>query len=62
MCRHESNMLMGTADGIVCRGCGKVFHSFFELVGDAKLDPDAPIKSPAPAEKPKRTRKKKEDA
>lgn len=31
MCKHEAHMLTGTADGIFCQGCGKVFHSFEEL-------------------------------
>lgn len=31
MCKHENHMLTGTAEGIHCRGCGAVFHSFEEL-------------------------------
>ena len=56
MCKHENALLMGTADGIVCRGCGQVFKSLDEIVA-AEPEPEA-----APA-KPKRApRKKKEDA
>lgn len=34
MCKHENHMLIGTADGIRCRGCGAVFHSLDELRGE----------------------------
>ncbi len=42
MCKHENHMLMGVADGIVCRGCGKVFASFDEL--DKERNPEPPKK------------------
>jgi hypothetical protein len=69
MCKHDVNYLMGTADGIVCRKCGKVFHSLASLHDDLEADRAAQegrnmeIKV-VPIEKPKttRTRKKKEDA
>lgn len=60
MCRHENAHLMGTANGIVCRKCGKTFKDFSEVLADKAQ----PIKEPAPAtetaEKPKRKRTKKE--
>ena len=31
MCTHEQPQLVGTAEGIRCRACGKVFNSFAEL-------------------------------
>lgn len=72
-CKHDINFLIGTADGVVCRQCGKLFKG--GLAGlKAELDadraaqnepkPEAPAADRAtasePAEKPKRTRKKKE--
>ena len=56
MCNHDLSMLMGTADGIVCRGCGKLFSSFEEIHPQ-----EAPVQE-APKPKPKRTTKKKEEA
>ena len=56
-CKHDLPFLMGTADGIVCRACGRVFKDFAEIHG---VDAPAPEK---PAEKaeaaPKKGRKKK---
>jgi hypothetical protein len=60
-CKHDLPFLMGTADGIVCRACGRVFKDFAEIQG---VDAPAPEK---PAEKaaekaeaaPKKGRKKK---
>ncbi len=56
-CKHDLPFLMGTADGIVCRACGRVFKDFAEIQG---VDVPAPKK---PAEKagaaPKKGRKKK---
>ena len=31
-CKHELQNLMGTADGIVCRACGRVFASIDEIM------------------------------
>lgn len=58
MCKHDTNWLMGTAEGIVCRKCGKVFPSLASLRADLEADRATKV---APVEKPK-TRKKKEDA
>lgn len=56
-CKHDLSFLMGTADGIVCRACGRVFKDFAEIQGV-----DAPVPE-KPAEKaeaaPKKGRKKK---
>lgn len=64
MCKHDVNYLMGTADGIVCRKCGRVFPSLAALHADLEADKVAQ-EAPAPVapEKPKttRTRKKKEE-
>lgn len=66
VCRHDINYLIGNADGVLCRKCGKQFSSFATLKAELDADraaqeepaPDAP---PAePAEKPKRGRKKKD--
>lgn len=65
MCKHDVNYLMGTADGIVCRKCGKVFPSLATLHAHLEADRAAQAAPEAPAnpEKPKatRTRKKKEE-
>ena len=57
---------MGTADGIVCRACGKVFPSFATLHAGLEADragQAAPKAEPVKEDKPKttRTRKKKEE-
>lgn len=60
MCKHDTNWLMGTAEGIVCRKCGKVFPSLASLHADLEADRAA---QEAPKAEPKtKTRKKKEDA
>ena len=55
MCTHETPQLLGTAEGIRCRACGKLFGSFAEIERDR-------AEAAAPAEKPKPTRRKKTDA
>lgn len=37
-CKHDVNYLMGTADGIVCRKCGKTFPSLTSLHADLEAD------------------------
>ena len=37
-CKHDVNYLMGTADGIVCRKCGKVFPGLSSLYADLEAD------------------------
>lgn len=44
MCKHENHMLMGIADGIVCRGCGKMFSSFAEMEADRAPKAEQPKK------------------
>lgn len=64
-CKHDVNYLMGTSEGIVCRKCGKVFPSLATLHADLEADraaQEAPKAEPVKEEKPKKTRKKKEDA
>ena len=55
-CKHENSMLMGTADGIVCRGCGKLFKSFDEIHPKAENVPQEAVE---PQAKPKRAPRKK---
>lgn len=31
-CKHEIQNLMGTADGIVCRACGRIFANINEIM------------------------------
>ena len=65
-CNHDISYLMGTADGVLCRKCGKQFSSFATLKAELDADraeqeepaPEAPATEPA--EKPKRGRKKKD--
>lgn len=52
-CKHELPLLMGTARGIICRGCGKVF---------ASLDEITPAEKPAEQPKKRRTRKAADNA
>lgn len=58
-CKHEINLLMGTADGIVCRGCGRLFKDMDEILED--IEPAAEAPAPAPKKKAP-AKKKKEDA
>ena len=37
-CNHATEHLVGTAEGIKCRVCGKVFATFDEIVKDRKED------------------------
>lgn len=53
MCRHEQAALIGSAEGIRCRTCGKLFHSFDEIARDR-----AAADAPAPADKPKRSKRR----
>ena len=62
-CKHELEMLVGIADGILCRRCGSLFKTFAELRADAG-EPEEAAPTPAPVEekapeKPKRGRKGK---
>lgn len=44
-CLHEAQFLVGTAKGIECKKCGKVFKSFLEIANDIAGDkPKAPRK------------------
>lgn len=36
MCKHDNNDLIGTAEGIKCRACGKVFKNYAEIEADRK--------------------------
>ena len=56
-CKHDLSFLMGTADGIVCRACGRVFKDFAEIQGADAPAPEKPAKKAEAA--PKKGRKKK---
>lgn len=56
-CTHEINFLLGTADGIVCRRCGRLFKNFDEIEADRPKPVEAEQEKPAA---PKKSRKKKE--
>lgn len=45
MCNHPTNALLGTAEGIVCRVCGRKFTTFAEIHENA----EAPAKAKAEA-------------
>ena len=49
-CKHETKDLLGTADGILCRRCGRLFPTYEEYKQAIA----------APGEKPKKAKKKKE--
>lgn len=55
-CKHELPLLMGTADGIVCRGCGRLFASFDEIFPKAENTPREDVEL---QDKPKRAPRKK---
>ena len=52
ICKHDQSALLGRADGILCRACGKTFKDYAEVEADRK-------KAEKPAPKPKTTAKKK---
>lgn len=56
-CKHDLQFLMGTADGIVCRCCGRVFKDFSEIQGVDAPAPEKPAEKPTEA--PKKARRKK---
>lgn len=56
-CKHDLPFLMGTADGIVCRACGRVFKDFAEIQGADAPAPEKPAEKAEAA--PKKGRKKK---
>lgn len=56
MCKHEMALLTGTSDGIMCRGCGKLFKDFDEL--DAFKNLESGLKKEPPKPAPKKTTKK----
>lgn len=65
ICTHDVEHLVGTADGITCKNCGKVFATFAELVADRpklKKEQVAEVTEKpteeTPAEKPKKSTKK----
>ena len=47
-CKHDISMLVGIADGVMCKGCGKIFDHIpkqdeAKVVADEK--PEAPKKT-----------------
>lgn len=51
-CKHEINLLMGTADGIVCRGCGRLFKDMDEILKETEPEAIAePVEKEAPKKK-----------
>ena len=59
-CKHELSYLMGTADGIVCRACGRVFANFDEIKAENTPEPEKAAETAKNA--PKKGKKKKEGA
>lgn len=61
MCEHENAVLMGTADGLICRRCGRLFKTLEEYRAATEKPAEAEITAnPAEtADKPKRGKKKK---
>lgn len=66
ICTHDVEHLVGTADGITCKNCGKTFATFAELEADRPKKQEKKVEAPAetieaveaPAEKPKKSTKK----
>ena len=52
-CKHDISLLMGTADGIVCRGCGKLFPNYDAVLADRG---EAPAPAPVEEKKPATTK------
>ncbi|MBO5971365.1 MAG: hypothetical protein J6S14_23065 [Clostridia bacterium] len=50
-CKHDISLLIGTADGIRCKGCGQVFKQMpgqtVEVKAPAETAPEEPKKEPA---------------
>lgn len=49
-CNHNLSMLVGTADGIKCRGCGTVFKTMptqAVILEKPKKDPAQEVEKPA---------------
>lgn len=55
-CTHDVEHLVGTADGITCKNCGKTFSTFAELVADRPKLKKEQVEEVA--EKPKKSTKK----
>ena len=51
-CKHETEHLMGTAEGIVCTACGATFKEWDDVI---KARGEKPVEA---QEKPKKTRAK----
>ena len=61
VCTHDVEHLVGTADGITCKNCGKVFATFAELEADRpkpKKDQVEEVTEKPADEKPKKATKK----
>ena len=56
-CKHEQELLIGTANGILCKGCGKTFESFGTLLLDREGS-EKPEAAPAEPEVKKETKKR----
>lgn len=59
-CTHDLPFLLGTADGIVCRACGRVFKDFAEIQGVDATAPEKPAEKAPEAQQ--KGRKKKANA
>lgn len=59
-CKHELALLVGTADGIKCTGCGRVFGSWDEVFPINPPEAGAETQEDAPKAKPRRRRKNAE--
>ena len=62
MCKHENAVLIGTANGIVCRRCGCLFKTYDEYRAAVEKPAESPETAQAAEEKPKRGRKKKNNS
>ena len=59
-CKHETSFLMGTAEGIVCRKCGRQFKNFEEIAAENKpaAEPEEPKTAEKTVKKPGRSKTK----
>ena len=60
-CKHDISLLVGTKDGIVCRGCGKLFPNYDAVLADRGEEAPAPVEEKKPATKETASKKAKKE-
>lgn len=60
MCNHENAVLIGTANGIQCRRCGRLFKTFDEYRAETEKPAESPETAQTAEEKAEARQKEKE--